>query len=85
VQGHRPQQREQSAHRFADARGRLGQQAALVGGGFVDGLGQAALPGAKGALRKSQFFQRRIPGAAVPRLLLRPGRECSTALRQGFF
>ena len=69
------QRREQRAHRFANAGGRLGQQAAVVRVGAVDGLGQFALAGAEVAKRKRQLPQRGVAALSVVGFLLGPVQE----------
>ncbi|MNV19571.1 hypothetical protein D3C71_1104420 [compost metagenome] len=69
------EQWEQRAHGLANARGRLGQQAAARHCRLVNGLGQRALAGAKVAKRKRQRGQCRIARGTVGHLLFGPGNE----------
>jgi hypothetical protein len=82
VQRHGPEHWKQRAHGLADARRRLGQQAAPVGRGPVDRLGQVALSGPKRFLRKRQFPQRLVASDSMPSFLPRPSQEGRTALRE---
>ncbi len=72
---HGLEQREQGAHRLADAGGRLGQQAAADAGGLVDGFRQRPLAVAEVGMGKGQGRQRLIPRGAMGQLLARPGEK----------
>ena len=74
------QQREQRAHRLADAGRRLRDQAAAGGGGLVDGFGQRTLTGPEIGMWKAQRVQPCIARAAVRGFLRGPVAKAPAAL-----
>ena len=66
---------KQAAHRLADARGRLRQQAAAAAAGLVHGFGQLALPRAEVCVGKGHAGELRVAAGAVRQLLLGPVEE----------
>ncbi len=71
--GHRREHGKQRAQGFANAGGRLGQQAASSAGGFKHIFGQRPLPWTKVHVGKGQRGEPRIAALTVGGLLLGPG------------
>ncbi len=80
---HRPQQRVQSAERFADTGRRLGQQRAAGCRSPVDDLRQLTLSRSKRPRWKGQLRQRRIAALAVQRLLPGPVQKLLASGNEG--
>ena len=75
MRGRRFQHGEQAAHRLADARGRLRQQAAAAAAGLVHGLCQLALARTKVRMGKGHAGELCVAAGAVRHFLLGPVEE----------